>query len=198
MWIVAAPRDIGHSLMHALLLASVLHAAPLGVEPALPETPEPAPPSPLVTEPSLPRPGDSRFDKFLSSLSGHTRKEAPALTRLAGNALLWGGVRTSTNTELERLSLIEPTWRVYMRDEFAMSAMPIVGPFSRLVEGQLSAIDQAAYSFALGAQLGGAALLAASLLKFDFAEQVGEGLQFTSMSVNANGYGATVRIGGTF
>ncbi len=172
--------------MNALVFALVLSAAPASEEKPLDLTP------PKFT------PSESRFDKFLSSLSGSTKKEAPALTRLAGNALLWGGLRTSTDTQLAALSRVDTTWRVYMRDEFTLSAMPIVGAFTRLVEGQLSAFDQTAYGLALGAQLGGAALLAASLLNVDFARQVGDGLQLTSMSVNANGYGATVRVGGTF
>ena len=173
--------------MYALLLAAVLSAAP-----------DEAPVELTPLQPTEFKPAESRFDKFVSSLSGSTKREAPALTRLAGNALLWGGLRTSTDTQLAQLRTVDPTWRVYLRDEFTLSAMPIVGAFSRLVEGQLSAVDQTAYSLALGAQLGGAALLAASLLKFDFAEQVGQGLQLTSMSVNASGYGATVRVGGTF
>lgn len=173
--------------MHALLLAMVLSASP-----------EEAPVELTPPEPADFKPSESRFDKFVSSLSGATKRDAPALTRLAGNALLWGGLRTSTETQLAQLQRVDTTWRVYMRDEFTLSAMPIIGAFSRLVEGQLSAVDQTAYSLALGAQLGGAALLAASLLKVDFAEQVGAGLQLTSMSLNANGYGATVRVGGTF
>lgn len=173
--------------MHALLLATVLCAAP-----------DEAPVELTPPEPAEFKPAESRFDKFVSSLSGATKREAPALTRLAGNALLWGGLRASTDTQLMQLRTVDTSWRVYMRDEFTVSAVPIVGAFTRLVEGQLSAADQTAYSLALGAQLGGAALLAASLLNFDFAEQVGQGLQLTSMSVNANCYGATVRVGGTF
>lgn len=175
--------------MYVLLLATALSAEPVSAD---------GPVALVPPEPSEFKPAESRFDKFVSSLSGTTKREAPALTRLAGSALLWGGLRTSAGTQLAQLQQTDATWRVYLRDELTLSAVPIIGAFSRLVEGQLSAVDQTAYSLALGAQLGGAALLAASLLRVDFAQQVGEGLQLTSMSVNANGYGATVRVGGTF
>ncbi len=145
-------------------------------------------------------PAPSRLEQLLSSLSGkhaHLRP-APKLTTVAGGGLLWGGLRSALDTQLLTSGQTELGWRVYLQREVQLSAIPVVGPLAKLTGDALSSTERMAFGLALGAQLGGAALLAASLFDFELARQSNEGLRFTSMSVAADGFGATVRVGGTF
>ncbi len=141
---------------------------------------------------------ESRLERLAVSLSGNEvhRRQAPTWATLAGRALLLGGWMAATRAQ--QLQLGDESWRVWLREDMRVSAIPVAGPLTRLAgDAPLTSTEQTAFGVALGAQLGGAVLLAASLFDFD-VKQDNDGLRFTSMSVAADGHGATVLVGGTF